>query len=175
MKDQNVATNKETVMQKLSGIFPSITTPFSGKRISYKKLAINIEKYNELDFGGYMILGGNGEYLGLTPYETLSVIKTIMESTLPGRTIVAGVGRESAEATINFIKSIADYGVDIASIITPYYFAKRMADENLIAYFAKIADESPIPVLIYNSPVYAAGVEISPYVCVRIVGDTRIL
>ena len=147
---------------KLRGIFPSITTPFADGHVSYEQLKFNIRKYNALDLGGYMILGGNGEYLGLTPDETRRVVETITQNTMPGRTIVAGVGRESAEATIDFICSIADLPIDIASIITPFYFAKRMNDENLIAYFRKIADESPIPVLIYNSPAYAAGVEISP-------------
>lgn len=157
-------TNKTTARDMLSGIFPSITTPFAGDDIDYEQLACNIQKYNEIDLGGYMILGGNGEYLGLTPDETRKVVETIAAATTPGRTIVAGVGRESAEATIDFIRSIADMPIGIASIITPYYFAKQMHAENLIAYFTKIADNSPIPVLIYNSPAYAAGVEISPEV-----------
>ncbi len=148
----------------LSGIFPSITTPFIKGEVSSSCLASNIRKYNEFDLGGYMVLGGNGEYLGLTEKETYKVVETIVENKKPGRSIVAGVGRESAEATVRFIKSLVKYGIDIASIITPYYFAKRMKDENLIAYYLKIADESPIPILIYNSPDYAAGVEVSPHV-----------
>lgn len=148
----------------LSGIFPSITTPFINGEVSYSKLASNISEYNKLDLGGYMILGGNGEYLGLTEKEMYKVIETIVENKKTGRTIVAGVGRESAEATVRFISSIAKFGVDIVSIITPYYFAKHMKDDNLIAYYSKIADESPIPTLIYNSPGYAAGVEVSPRV-----------
>lgn len=118
-------------------------------------------KYNALSLGGYMILGGNGEYLGLTPLESRMVVETICRSNTKDRTIVVGVGRESAEATIDFIKSIADLEVDIASIITPFYFSKYMEDENLIAYFTKIADASPLPILIYNSPVYASGIEMS--------------
>jgi 4-hydroxy-2-oxoglutarate aldolase len=157
-------TKKTTAREMLSGIFPSITTPFAGDDIDDEKLAYNVRKYNEIDLGGYMILGGNGEYLGLTPVETRRAVETITQAAAPGRTIVAGVGRESAEATIDLIHSIADLPVDIASIITPFYFAKQMHGENLIAYFTKIADNSPIPVLIYNSPAYAAGVEISPEV-----------
>lgn len=152
----------------LSGIFPSITTPFVNGKIDYGLLRANVEKYNEYELGGYMILGGNGEYLGLTPDETIRSADTIIKSKKSERPIVAGVGRESAEATIEFIKSIADLGVDIASIITPFYYAKYMTDDMLVAYCSKIADESPIPVLIYNSPSYAAGVEISPKAVARL-------
>ena len=155
---------KKDYKQKLSGIFPSITTPFVSGHVEYSQLAGNIKRYNDLDLGGYMILGGNGEYLGLTDKETHRIVETIMRSKKNGRTIVAGAGRESAAATIAFIKSISCYGIDIASVITPFYFAKQMKDQNLISYFQKVADESPLPVLIYNSPAYAAGVSVSPYV-----------
>ena len=154
---------KSDYRQKLSGIFPSITTPFIDDNVNYAGLASNIQKYNELDLGGYMILGGNGEYLGLTDREAHRIVETIMAEKKPGRTVVAGAGRESARATLDFIKSIAGYGVDVASVITPFYFGKHMRDQNLIDYYRKVADASPIPVLIYNSPDYAAGVEISPY------------
>lgn len=147
----------------LAGIFPSITTPFDGDEVNPDKLKRNIEKYNALPLGGYMILGGNGEYLGLTEKETLTVVETVTGNRKAGRTIIAGAGRESAKATIDFIKTLAACGVDIASVITPFYFAKQMGDENLIAYYQRIADQSPIPLLIYNSPAYAAGVELSPY------------
>lgn len=158
----------------LNGIFPSITTPFVNGKIDYGILRANVEKYNEYDLGGYMILGGNGEYLGLTPDETKKSAETIVKAKKSGRPVVAGTGRESAEATIEFIKSMADLGVDIASIITPFYYAKYMTDEMLVAYYSKIADESPIPVLIYNSPAYAAGVEISPKAVARLSGHQNI-
>ncbi len=154
--------NRKNYRLKLSGIFPSITTPFIGDNVNYDGLISNIQRYNEIDLGGYMILGGNGEYLGLTESEAHRIVETIMTNKKAGRTIVAGAGRESAKATVDFIKSIAGYGVDIASVITPFYFRKHMGDQNLIAYYSKVADDSPIPVLIYNSPDYAAGVEISP-------------
>jgi 4-hydroxy-2-oxoglutarate aldolase len=109
-----------------------------------------------------MILGGNGEYLGLTPDETIKVARTIISARKAGRPVVAGAGRESAQATIEAIRRVADAGADIASVITPFYYAKHMTDEKLVAYYRMVADESPIPVLIYNSPSYAAGVGISP-------------
>ncbi len=121
-----------------------------------------------------MILGGNGEYLGLTPDESLKTARTIICAAKAGRPVIAGAGRESAEATLEFIKSIACEGADIASVITPFYYAKYMTDEMLIAYYMKIADESPLPVLIYNSPSYAAGVGVSPEAVSKLSGHENI-
>ena len=53
-------------------------------------------------------------------------------------------------------------GFDFASILTPNYFAKKMNDEILMGYYMRIADSSPIPVLLYNAPGFAGGVQISP-------------
>ncbi len=146
----------------LSGIFPSITTPFVDGKIDYGLLRSNIEIYNEFDFGGYMILGGNGEYLGLAPDESLKAAKAIISARKAGRPVIAGAGRESAEATLDFIRVMADIGADMASVITPFYYARHMTDDKLTAFFSRVADGSPIPILIYNSPSYAAGVSVSP-------------
>ena len=95
----------------MSGIFPSITTPFTNGQVDYTRLKSNVERYNGFDLGGYMILGGNGEYLGLTPDETVNVARTIVSVSKKGRTVVAGAGRESAHATIEFIKIIINNDV----------------------------------------------------------------
>ncbi len=169
---------KQTVQNRkhlLAGVFPSITTPFVNDKISIKHLKENIERYNRIELGGYMILGGNGEYLGLTEKETMTVVKTIMRCRKPGRTVVAGAGRESATATLAVIRAVAKYGVDVASIITPFYYAKRMTDTNLAEYFEHIADKSPIPIIIYNSPVFAAGLELSETVIKRLSGHENII
>ena len=162
MAEADSLEKKKRYESKLSGIFPSITTPFLRGEVCRQHLKRNIIRYNELPLGGYMILGGNGEYLGLTEKETFQIVETITSNTKAGRTIVAGAGRESAEATVSFIKRLARWDIDIASVITPFYYAKYMSEANLTEYFLKIADESPIPVLLYNSPDYAAGVEITP-------------
>ncbi len=162
MKKADPLEKKKRYESKLSGVFPSITTPFLNDEVCLSHLKRNIQRYNDLPLGGYMILGGNGEYLGLTEKETLRIVETILSNTKGDRTIVAGVGRESAAATIAFIKRLNRWDIDIVSVITPFYFAKYMDERCLTAYFLRIADESPIPVLLYNSPDYAAGVEITP-------------
>ena len=91
----------------------------------------------------------------MTDDEALKVIETVEKNRSADKTLMACTQRESAEATIEFTKRAADKGIDFASILAPHYFAKRMTDEALIKYFTKIADNSPVPVLLYNSPAYA--------------------
>lgn len=154
----------DEIKRKLSGIFVPLTTPFADEKIVYSKIAGNVVKFNKTGLKGYMVLGGNGEYLGLTDQEAVKVLKTVVNTRDKSKTVVAGTGRESAYATLEFIKKAADAGAQYASIITPFYYAKRMTDEALKAYYGKIADFSPLPLVIYNSPEYAAGVTVSPAV-----------
>ena len=150
------------IKEKLAGIFPPVMTPFINGKIDYDGLAFNIERMNKTALRGYMPLGSNGEFRSLTGEESIQVIKTIARAKSADKTLMAGTGRESAWATIEFTQKAADAGADFASVLTPHYYAKKMEDANLIRYFTEVADASPIPVLMYCAPAYAAGVILSP-------------
>lgn len=149
------------IKEKLTGVFPPISTPFVHQKIDYGKLKANIEKMNETKIRGYMPLGSNGEFMSLIDDEALKIVEVIYKCKTDDKTLIIGAGRESAFATIEFIKKIADKGADFASIITPHYYADKMTDEALINYYEEIANNSPIPILIYCIPKYSAGVTIS--------------
>lgn len=149
------------IKQMLTGVFPPLTTPFVNELVEYEKLAENIHKMNRTKLKGYMPLGSNGEFKSLTDDEALKVVEVVMKYKSKDKVLIVGTGRESAYATIEFTKKVADLGANFASVITPHYFAKKMDDDALIRFYTKVADLSPIPILIYNVPGYAAGVTIS--------------
>lgn len=153
-----MATNIE---QMLTGVFPPLTTPFVNQLVDYEKLAENIHKMNETKLKGYMPLGSNGEFKSLTDDEALKVIEVVMKHKSKEKTLIAGTGRESAYATVEFTKKVADLGADFASVVTPHYYAKKMNNEALIRFYTEVGDSSPIPILIYNVPGYAGGVTVS--------------
>ena len=150
-----------TLKEKLTGIYPPVMTPFKEGKIDYDGLAFNIEKMNATDLRGYMPLGSNGEFRSLTDDESVKVLQTISAAKAKDKFLMAGAGRESAYATLEFISRAANAGADFVSILTPHYYAKRMTDEALIAYFTEIADHSELPVLMYCAPSFAAGVLLS--------------
>jgi len=147
---------------KLSGVFPPCMTIFDeDEEVDYDGITRNIERYNRTKLKGYMPLGSNGEFRSLTDEESVKIIDVYRRTMDTDKTLIAGVGRESAKITIEFIKRIADKGVDFATILPPFYFVGFMTDEALIRYYTKIADESPVPVMMYNAPKFAAGLTFS--------------
>lgn len=140
---------------KLEGVFPPITTPFNyNGLIEYNYLKDNIDKWNETDISGYLVLGSNGESVFLDEEEKLRIVSAARKTTPQTKKMLVGVGLESAKCTIDLIIKVADYGADVAVVITPHFFKNDMSHEALLKYYLFIADSSPIPILLYNVPVF---------------------
>lgn len=151
------------IKEKLSGVFVPAITPFINDEIQFDKLEKNIKKLNGTSIRGYLALGSNGENKSLTYGEKLKVLETFVNNK-SDKVIMAGTGCESTKETISFSKDAAKLGVDFVSVLTPSYFVKQMKDEILLDYYTEIAENSTVPVLIYNAPGFAGGVKVSPKV-----------
>jgi len=80
------------------------------------------------------------------------VVETVKRSATGEHTIVAGVNELSTRATIEAAREAADCGADAVLVITPYFYKGSMTQERLSRHFTEVADQSTIPVLIYNVP-----------------------
>jgi 4-hydroxy-2-oxoglutarate aldolase len=81
---------------------------------------------------------------------------------------MAGTGMESTHETIEITRRAADIGAQLVSLLMPHFFAKRIDDEVLTRYILEVADNSPVPVLIYNNPSVTSGITVSPEVVRRV-------
>lgn len=146
----------------LSGVFPALTTPFgSDGSVSLSGLKHNIQQYNQTGVSGYVAIGSTGESVLLTPAEVEGVLATVKESAAKGKTLIAGTGAESTAETIVRTKRAAAIGYDVALVKTPYYYKPSYKPEVFIAHYRRVADESPIPVLLYSVPQFT-GVALEP-------------
>jgi len=140
---------------KLEGIFPPVTTPFDDNGcIEHHHLSENIEKWNETEISGFLILGSNGESIFLNEEEKLEIINTARKAIPSPKKMLVGTGLESTKSTIEFTRKAADCGADVAVVITPHFFKNDMSHEALLKHYIKVADTSPIPVLLYNVPLF---------------------
>lgn len=146
----------------LSGVFPALTTPFgSDGSVSLSGLKHNIQRYNQTGVSGYVAIGSTGESVLLTPTEAEGVLASVKESAAKGKTLIAGTGAESTAETIVRTKRAATIGYDVALVKTPYYYKPSYKPDVLIAHYRRVADESPIPVLLYSVPQFT-GVALEP-------------
>ncbi|XP_037062837.1 4-hydroxy-2-oxoglutarate aldolase, mitochondrial isoform X2 [Peromyscus leucopus] len=58
----------------------------------------------------------------------------------------------ATQATVEMTLSMAQVGADAAMVVTPFYYRGRMSSAALIHHYTKVADLSPIPVVLYSVP-----------------------
>jgi 4-hydroxy-2-oxoglutarate aldolase len=146
----------------LSGILPALTTPFaSDGAISIAGLKHNIQQYNSIGLAGYVVIGSTGESVLLSKPEIEAVLAAVKETASRDRKLIAGTGAESTAETIERTKRAAQLGYDVALVKTPYYYKPVYKPETYIAHYRRVADESPIPVMLYSVPQFT-GVALEP-------------
>ena len=145
--------SKSTVT--LRGVFPPIPTPFDAQgEVALGALVENLERWNQYDLAGYVVLGSNGEAVYLTEEEKLRVLETARPAIPAGKLMIAGTGCESTRGTIAFTRQAALAGADAALVVTPHYFGSKMTPDSLVRHYQAVAGASPIPVVLYNVPKF---------------------
>jgi 4-hydroxy-2-oxoglutarate aldolase len=139
----------------LTGIYPALTTPFAHDgSVSLADLKHNIHKYNGTDLAGYVVIGSTGESMLLSREETDGILITVKEAAAKDKKLIAGCGAEGTADTIERTKRAAELGYHVALIKTPHYYKPLYKPEALLAHYRRVADASPLPVLLYSVPIF---------------------
>jgi dihydrodipicolinate synthase/N-acetylneuraminate lyase len=159
----------------LNGIFPPITTPFyPDGRVYLKKLEHNVERYSKTPIGGITVLGSTGEAIMLSDEERREVLRTARESCAPHKVLIAGTGAESAFETIRLTEYAAELGYDAALVRTPFFYKPQLKPANILTFYRTVADNSPIPILIYSVPVFT-GYDMPPELVIELANHPNII
>ncbi|MCP4693046.1 MAG: dihydrodipicolinate synthase family protein [Desulfobacterales bacterium] len=138
----------------LDGVFPPIPTTFEDGKVAHDALAENVKKWSRTGIRGMLVLGSNGEYVYLSDEEKKQVVKTVVDAAGEDQVILVGSGCESTVETIRLTRACADLGAHAALVVTPSYYGGKMTPPALIHHYERIADQSPIPILLYNVPKF---------------------
>lgn len=139
-------------MFKLQGIYAPIPSPFQHDELALDKLADNMTFWLESKLSGIVVLGSNGEFIVLSPEEKRKSISTVCKLSKGKKPVIAGTGCESTKETIELTKYAAQAGAAAALVLSPNYYKKAMTDELNKKFYLEVAEESPIPVILYNMP-----------------------
>jgi dihydrodipicolinate synthase/N-acetylneuraminate lyase len=149
------------------GVYCPLITPFeqgSGELdfAAFKKQVLRLARAGM----GLVLHGTNGEAAHLTNQERIDLVRiareTLDANDLLSVPLLVGTGVGSARETIALTKSVTAVGADAAIVIAPGYFAFAIGkDRNALkGFFYEVFDQSPIPVMIYNFPGAAAGIDL---------------
>src|SRR5450755_3269034 len=94
--------------------------------------------------------GATGESPTTTDAEKDRLLRTVIEAVGDQATIVAGVGTNDTAHTCELAQQAERAGAAGLLVVTPYY--SKPPQSGLVAHFAKVADSSGLPVLLYDIP-----------------------
>jgi 4-hydroxy-2-oxoglutarate aldolase len=138
-----------------SGVFAALTTPLAADdSVAIAELKKNIQRYNATALAGYAVQGSTGESVLLSRAEWDSVLVAAKEAASPQKRLLAGTGVESTAETISRCKRAGELGYHAALVKTPYYYKPVYKPEVFIAHYRRVADASPIPVMLYSVPQF---------------------
>jgi 4-hydroxy-2-oxoglutarate aldolase len=144
------------------GIYTPIVTPFSSdEKIDYEKMHHNLDMWGKTALSGIVVLGSNGEFVFLSQEEKVELVRDVIEHFGKGKKIIAGTACESTWETITLSKKMADLGADAVLVLPPHYYKGRMTNEVLYEHFVDIAENTPVPVFLYNMPANT-GISLPP-------------
>ena len=149
-------------IQDLRGILLPTTTPFDHNgSISAPDITSNIKDWTARRVIGFVVLGSTGERVHLDEREYLDVIEVSRTAITDDSVLIAGAGQQSTLGTIKEIKNAARAGAEAVLVITPYFYRPAITQETLVSYYTAVADEAPVPVLLYSMPPLT-GIKIEP-------------
>lgn len=136
------------------GIYTPIVTPFKdNEEIDYNKMKHNLDRWGKTKLDGIVVLGSNGEFCYMPEKEKLEVVEFVINNFTNDKKVIAGTSCESTRETIKLSKKVSELGVNAVLVLPPNYYKGAMKDDILYEYFVEVADESPVPVMLYNMPV----------------------
>jgi 4-hydroxy-tetrahydrodipicolinate synthase len=109
-----------------------------------------LEWHIEQGTHGIVVLGSTGEAATLNEGEKLLIIRETMDQVRGRIPVIAGTGTNSTSYTIHLTKAAFELGVDACLLVTPYY--NKPTQEGLYLHYKSVADEVPVPLILYNVP-----------------------
>ena len=135
----------------IRGVGVALVTPFDESgAVDYEALARVVAHVTEGGVDYLVALGTTAETPTLKREEKRSVVAFIKEHNTKRLPIVVGCGGYDTDDVVSCIKALDLDGVSAVLSVTPYY--SKPSQEGLYQHYKKIADESPVPVLLYNVP-----------------------
>ncbi len=134
----------------IRGAIVAIVTPFKDGKVDEEALRRLIDEQIANGTDGISPCGTTGESTTLSHEEHDRVIEVTVEAVNKRVPVIAGTGSNSTAEAVRLTKHAWKAGADAALMVCPYY--NRPTQEGLYRHYRAIAEEVPIPIVIYNIP-----------------------
>ncbi len=158
----------------LRGVHLPVATPFSDTgEVARDSFSSNLSEWLTHPIAGVVIAGSTGEAPLLSQPELFDLVE-IAAPLVDGRNLTVGTGAEATRDVITANYEVANRGATAVLVRSPYYYQPAMKPGVVRDHFLRIADESPVPVILYHIPKFVS-VELVPDLVRRLVEHPNII
>ncbi|MEC4053328.1 4-hydroxy-tetrahydrodipicolinate synthase [Myroides odoratimimus] len=138
-------------MQSLIGTGVALVTPFNSDFSVDVEALQNLVEFTIARGVEYLVvLGTTGESATLSKEEKQLVKRTVIKANKKRLPLVLGVGGNNTHAVLEELTQENLEGFDAILSVSPYY--NKPTQEGIYQHFKMIAENSPLPIILYNVP-----------------------
>ena len=159
---------------QIRGIIPPVATPMQANEdLDLPRLKWFLDHLITSGVHGVFVLGTNSEFYALDDHEKQQVIATTVEHVRGRVPVFAGTGAETTREAVRITKMAEKEGADGVSVITPYFITPTQ--QEIYDHYRRIAENTSLPVVLYNNPGTCGGVKIDVDTVARLAEISNIL
>jgi 4-hydroxy-tetrahydrodipicolinate synthase len=144
---------------QVRGIIPPVATPMQANEdLDLPRLQWFLDHLIKEGVHGVFVLGTNSEFYALDEREKQEVIATAVQHVRGRVPVYAGTGAETTREAVRLTKMAEREGANGVSVITPYFI--NPSQQEIYDHYRRIAENTALPVVLYNNPATCGGVKI---------------
>ena len=143
-------------MRKLEGLLGPVVSTFSadGDALDVAAFAANLRAHLVAGLDGILVAGSTGEAALLDASERAALVETARDVVPRDKLLLVSTGAEPTKTCIQLTRDAAERGADGVLVVAPHYYGPVMTAPALTQHYQRVADASPVPVVMYNIPKY---------------------
>lgn len=159
-------------MKQLKGTMVVMATPFTEEgQFDEKGFRENIDWFISEGIHGVICTGSTSEFANMDTEEIQRCIDVTVEQAGGRVPVMAGTAANTTKKTIELTQYAQRAGADAAMIVSPFYGLPNQ--EELYLHFKTIAENTDIPIMLYNNPWFT-GADILPETVAKIAASPTI-
>jgi 4-hydroxy-tetrahydrodipicolinate synthase len=150
----------------------ALATPFINGKVDTAAIERLVERQLAGGTAAIVACGTTGEPTTMDAQERELTVRTVLKAVNGRVPVIAGTGTNCTQNVIDTAKRYEDLGCAAQLVVTPYY--NKTSTEGLYAHFMAVAEQTKLPIIIYNVPSRTA-MDISPEVLNRLADTGRFI
>jgi 4-hydroxy-tetrahydrodipicolinate synthase len=157
----------------LYGVIVPILTPLNGdETVDTGSLRRLVNYMIEGGVHGIWAAGTTGEFAALDDEQKLLAIETVVDEVAGRVPVIGNISAPSTNLTVRLARAVQEWGLAGIAATPPYYYPCEQ--DEVIAHFRYIKEQSGVPLWVYNIPVTVKTV-VEPQTMAALAGEGTVV